>query len=116
MSGLFSADLGWIKPFILYVLCLCLRQSHSEDPPYLTVGTEVSAKYRGAFCEATIKVAKKLVKCKVSGGEAFLHVPNPFFQVSYGKGQSALLSHDQISGHLKVMQVGRSSWPMCLTL
>lgn len=41
-------------------------QSHSDDPPFLTVGTEVSAKYRGAFCEATIKVAKKLVKCKVS--------------------------------------------------
>ena len=41
-------------------------QSHSDDPPFLTIGTEVSAKYRGAFCEATIKVAKKLVKCKVS--------------------------------------------------
>ena len=41
-------------------------QATSDDPPFLTVGTEVSAKYRGAFCEATIKVAKKLVKCKVS--------------------------------------------------
>ena len=40
-------------------------QATSDDPPFLTVGTEVSAKYRGAFCEATIKVAKKLVKCKV---------------------------------------------------
>jgi hypothetical protein len=40
--------------------------ANSDDPPYLTVGTEVSAKYRGAFCEATIKVAKKMVKCKVS--------------------------------------------------
>jgi len=44
----------------------CISQSHSDDPPFLTIGTEVSAKYRGAFCEATIKVAKKLVKCKVS--------------------------------------------------
>lgn len=44
----------------------CTSQSHSDDPPFLTIGTEVSAKYRGAFCEATIKVAKKLVKCKVS--------------------------------------------------
>lgn len=41
-------------------------QANSDDPPFLNVGTEVSAKYRGAFCEATIKVAKKLVKCKVS--------------------------------------------------
>ena len=37
----------------------------SDDPPFLSVGTEVSAKYRGAFCEATIKIAKRLVKCKV---------------------------------------------------
>ena len=36
-----------------------------EEPPYLTVGTEVSAKYRGAFCEASIKAVKKIVKCKV---------------------------------------------------
>lgn len=43
-----------------------LFQANSDEPPYLTVGTEVSAKYRGAFCEATIKIAKKLVKCKVS--------------------------------------------------
>ena len=40
-------------------------QTSSDDPPFLNVGTEVSAKYRGAFCEATIKIAKKLVKCKV---------------------------------------------------
>lgn len=37
-----------------------------EEPPYLTVGTDVSAKYRGAFCEAKIKSAKRLVKAKVS--------------------------------------------------
>lgn len=37
-----------------------------EEPAYLTVGTDVSAKYRGAFCEAKIKTAKKLVKAKVS--------------------------------------------------
>ena len=36
-----------------------------EEPPYLAEGTEVSAKYRGAFCEANIKSVKKLVKCKV---------------------------------------------------
>ncbi|XP_060942649.1 AT-rich interactive domain-containing protein 4B isoform X4 [Limanda limanda] len=37
-----------------------------EEPPYLTVGTDVSAKYRGAFCEAKIKMAKRLVKAKVT--------------------------------------------------
>ena len=37
-----------------------------EEPPYLEVGTDVSAKYRGAFCEANIKSVKKLVKCKVA--------------------------------------------------
>ena len=43
-----------------------LNQANNDDPPFLNVGTEVSAKYKGAFCEATIKIAKKLVKCKVS--------------------------------------------------
>ncbi|KAJ8250164.1 hypothetical protein COCON_G00220860 [Conger conger] len=37
-----------------------------DEPPYLTVGTDVSAKYRGAFCEAKIKTAKRLVKAKVT--------------------------------------------------
>ncbi|KAM6956313.1 AT-rich interactive domain-containing protein 4B [Aplochiton taeniatus] len=37
-----------------------------EEPPYLAVGTDVSAKYRGAFCEAKIKTAKRLVKAKVT--------------------------------------------------
>ncbi|KAL5008948.1 hypothetical protein ScPMuIL_014529 [Solemya velum] len=36
-----------------------------DDPPYLTVGTDVSAKYRGAFCEAKVKKVEKTVKCKV---------------------------------------------------
>lgn len=79
-------------------------QAHPEDPPYLTVGTEVSAKYRGAFCEATIKTAKKLVKCKVSG-VACSHRTNVSFlliQVSCGKGQSMVVTSDLIKGHLKV--------------
>uniref|UniRef100_A0A8D1JWD0 AT-rich interactive domain-containing protein 4A n=1 Tax=Sus scrofa TaxID=9823 RepID=A0A8D1JWD0_PIG len=37
----------------------------ADEPAYLTVGTEVSAKYRGAFCEAKIKTVKRLVKVKV---------------------------------------------------
>ncbi|OCT57246.1 hypothetical protein XELAEV_18003756mg, partial [Xenopus laevis] len=36
------------------------------EPPYLSVGTDVSAKYRGAFCEAKIKSTKRLVKAKVT--------------------------------------------------
>lgn len=38
-----------------------------EDPPFLTVGTEVSAKYKGAFCEAKVHKVVKSVKVKVSG-------------------------------------------------
>lgn len=50
-----------IDSFLLLLLSQTL-----EEPPYLTVGTDVSAKYRGAFCEAKIKTAKRLVKAKVS--------------------------------------------------
>ncbi|XP_040267214.1 AT-rich interactive domain-containing protein 4A isoform X2 [Bufo bufo] len=38
----------------------------ADEPAYLTVGTDVSAKYRGAFCEAKIKTVKRLVKVKVT--------------------------------------------------
>lgn len=44
-------------------MCLCLQAA--DEPAYLTVGTDVSAKYRGAFCEAKIKTVKRLVKVKV---------------------------------------------------
>lgn len=36
-----------------------------EEPPYLTVGTDVSAKYKGAFCEAKIIDVNKHVKLRV---------------------------------------------------
>ncbi|XP_061172130.1 AT-rich interactive domain-containing protein 4A-like [Saccostrea echinata] len=36
-----------------------------DDPPFLPVGTEVSAKYRGAFCEAKVKKIVRSVKCKI---------------------------------------------------
>lgn len=45
-------------------MCLCVFQA-ADEPAYLTVGTDVSAKYRGAFCEAKIKTVKRLVKVKV---------------------------------------------------
>ncbi len=37
----------------------------NDQSAYLTVGTEVSAKFKGAFCEAKIKYVQKCVKCKV---------------------------------------------------
>uniref|UniRef100_A0A452QVC8 AT-rich interaction domain 4A n=1 Tax=Ursus americanus TaxID=9643 RepID=A0A452QVC8_URSAM len=42
-----------------------MRLEAADEPAYLTVGTDVSAKYRGAFCEAKIKTVKRLVKVKV---------------------------------------------------
>lgn len=43
-----------------------MLQSGSSEPPYLPIGTDVSAKYRGAFCEAKVKKIVKSVKCRVS--------------------------------------------------
>ncbi|XP_036164493.1 AT-rich interactive domain-containing protein 4A isoform X1 [Myotis myotis] len=42
-----------------------MKMKAADEPAYLTVGTDVSAKYRGAFCEAKIKTVKRLVKVKV---------------------------------------------------
>lgn len=36
-----------------------------DEPPFLTVGTDVSAKYKGAFCEAKIIDVNKHVKLRV---------------------------------------------------
>ncbi|CAH1126604.1 unnamed protein product [Ceutorhynchus assimilis] len=38
----------------------------ADDPPYLSVGTAVSAKYKGAFCEAKVSKVDRVVKCKVT--------------------------------------------------
>lgn len=38
----------------------------TDDPPFLPVGTEVSAKYKGAFCEAKVRKVVRSVKCKVN--------------------------------------------------
>ncbi|KAK7505528.1 hypothetical protein BaRGS_00003273 [Batillaria attramentaria] len=37
----------------------------SYEPAFLPIGTDVSAKYRGAFCEAKVKKVIKSVKCKI---------------------------------------------------
>ncbi|CAL1675970.1 unnamed protein product [Lasius platythorax] len=59
-----------------------------DDPPSLSVGTEVSAKYKGAFCEAKIRKVVRLVKCRVT------YKPQ-------GLG-TATVADDQIKGTLRV--------------
>ncbi|XP_068194232.1 AT-rich interactive domain-containing protein 4A isoform X2 [Antennarius striatus] len=59
----------------------------ADEPAYLTVGTDVSAKYRGAFCEAKIKTVKRLVKVKVS---------------LKGESTSQVVQDDQVKGPLRV--------------
>ncbi|XP_059210011.1 LOW QUALITY PROTEIN: AT-rich interactive domain-containing protein 4A [Centropristis striata] len=59
----------------------------ADEPAYLTVGTDVSAKYRGAFCEAKIKTVKRLVKVKVN---------------LKGESVSQVVHDDQVKGVLRV--------------
>lgn len=56
-----------------------------DDPPYLSVGTEVSAKYKGAFCEAKVRKVDRNIKCKVA------------YKQGLGSGT---VSDDQIKGDL----------------
>ncbi|XP_037936803.1 serine-rich adhesin for platelets isoform X2 [Teleopsis dalmanni] len=42
------------------------RQKQVDDPPSLPVGTEVSAKYKGAFCEAKVSKVVRNIKVKVA--------------------------------------------------
>ncbi|XP_034942591.1 LOW QUALITY PROTEIN: AT-rich interactive domain-containing protein 4B [Chelonus insularis] len=58
-----------------------------DDPPYLSEGTEVSAKYKGAFCEAKIRKVVRTVKCRVT--------------YKQGLG-TATVTDDQIKGTLRV--------------
>ncbi|XP_072345415.1 AT-rich interactive domain-containing protein 4A isoform X2 [Scyliorhinus torazame] len=59
----------------------------ADEPAYLTVGTDVSAKYRGAFCEAKIKTVKRLVKVKV----VFKH-----------DSSTQVVQDDQVKGPLRI--------------
>ncbi|KAG8234090.1 hypothetical protein J437_LFUL014619 [Ladona fulva] len=72
--------------YILMQACGIKRESMGDDPPYLAVGTEVSAKYKGAFCEAKVRKVVRSVKCKVT----FKH----------GLG-TAIVTDDQIRGTLR---------------
>lgn len=58
-----SLEVGWGQNSEIHILYSFLQAG--DEPAYLTVGTDVSAKYRGAFCEAKIKTVKRLVKVKV---------------------------------------------------
>ena len=49
------------------ITCDCALFQSLDEPTCLPVGTEVSAKYRGAFCEAKVKKVVKSVKVRVSG-------------------------------------------------
>ncbi|XP_076667085.1 AT-rich interaction domain hat-trick isoform X2 [Andrena cerasifolii] len=66
---------------------LLARNKWGDDPPYLSVGTEVSAKYKGAFCEAKIRKVVRSVKCRVT--------------YKQGLG-TATVADDQIKGTLRV--------------
>uniref|UniRef100_A0A1A7W9S9 AT rich interactive domain 4A (RBP1-like) n=1 Tax=Iconisemion striatum TaxID=60296 RepID=A0A1A7W9S9_9TELE len=59
----------------------------ADEPACLTVGTDVSAKYRGAFCEAKIKTVKRMVKVKVT---------------LKGESTSQVIQDDQVKGPLRV--------------
>ncbi|NXJ67946.1 ARI4A protein, partial [Rostratula benghalensis] len=69
----------------------------ADEPAYLTVGTDVSAKYRGAFCEAKIKTVKRLVKVKVV--------------VLKGDNSTQLVQDDQVKGPLRVGAVVETKMP-----
>jgi hypothetical protein len=53
------------------------------DPPFISVGTAVSAKFRGAFCEAKVQEVVRNIKYQVA------------FKQS-GRRHSNVISHDQI--------------------
>nr|CAI5861700.1 unnamed protein product [Callosobruchus analis] len=64
----------------------------ADDPPYLSVGTAVSAKYKGAFCEAKVSKVVRIVTYKMGLG-------------------NAILSDEQIKGTLRVGQVVQAKHP-----
>ncbi|KAM7164763.1 AT-rich interactive domain-containing protein 4A isoform 4-T6 [Macrochelys suwanniensis] len=68
----------------------------ADEPAYLTVGTDVSAKYRGAFCEAKIKTVKRLVKVKV---------------ILKQDNSAQLVQDDQVKGPLRVGAMVETKMP-----
>ncbi|KAH0814214.1 hypothetical protein GEV33_008578 [Tenebrio molitor] len=68
----------------------------ADDPPYLSVGTAVSAKYKGAFCEAKVSKVVRIVKCKVT------------YKMGLG---TATVSDEQIKGTLRVGHTVQAKHP-----
>lgn len=68
----------------------------ADEPAYLTVGTDVSAKYRGAFCEAKIKTVKRLVKVKL---------------ILKQDNTTQLVQDDQVKGPLRAGAVVETKMP-----
>ncbi|CDQ62691.1 unnamed protein product [Oncorhynchus mykiss] len=71
---------------MVHVMAHLFFSQAANEPAYLTVGTEVSAKYRGAFCEAKIKTVKRMVKVKV---------------MVKGDTTSQVVQDDQVKGPLR---------------
>lgn len=57
--------------------------SQNEELASLPVGTEVSAKYKGAFCEAKVKKVNRIVVCKVSFKQVIILVNYSNFDIQY---------------------------------
>ncbi|XP_063918566.1 AT-rich interactive domain-containing protein 4B-like isoform X2 [Zophobas morio] len=68
----------------------------ADDPPYLSVGTAVSAKYKGAFCEAKVSKVVRIVKCKVT------------YKMGLG---TATVSDEQVKGTLRVGHTVQAKHP-----
>lgn len=71
----------WGVVWVLIAVC----GFQGDDPAYLPVGTAVSAKYKGAFCEARVSKVVRVVKCKVT----------------WRGGGAATLPDDQVRGPLR---------------
>lgn len=77
-----------VRSFRLFCVKAALfRFQQVDDPPYLSVGTAVSAKYKGAFCEAKVSKVVRIVKCKVT------------YKMGLG---TATVSDEQVKGTLRV--------------
>lgn len=62
----FFSLLHFCLEFISKCIFVLRFRQQVDDPPYLSVGTEVSAKYKGAFCEAKVRKVVRNIKCKVA--------------------------------------------------
>ncbi|XP_055880604.1 AT-rich interactive domain-containing protein 4B-like isoform X1 [Biomphalaria glabrata] len=72
-------------------------------PPSLPVGTEVSAKYRGAFCEAKVKNVVRVVKCKVAlkDGQSSVFVNDEDIKGTIKLGSVVEVKHPETSQYVE---------------